>query len=184
MPRLRRPEGFTRAAASLAWRFSRHDAEAVVAGDYRMNSCFGNPTVPCNLRSRPWLDEGIVDNEPALPPVGAGVGSHPVLDFCKGQMGGRHGLLVPCLPSPLVSPCPKDSSIAGGYSDGAPFPWLLCRAVCLPLARTRPRNPGDPLTGTASSGPRPLALSFSAQPGVSLQTQQGRPRNRGGHQGN
>ncbi len=74
-------------SASLAGRFNRHDAETVVAGDYCMSSCCGHSTVPCNLRSRPRLDQGIVDNEPTLPPVGAGIGPHPVFHFCQGQMG-------------------------------------------------------------------------------------------------
>ncbi len=35
-----------------------------------MNGRFGHPTVPRNLRCAPWLDQGIVDDQPALPPVG------------------------------------------------------------------------------------------------------------------
>src|SRR5947209_154300 len=78
-------------STTLAWRFNRCNAEAVVAGDYRMNSCFGNSTVPGNLRSCPWLDQGLVDNEPALPRHRAGIGPHPVFHFCNGQMGDCMG---------------------------------------------------------------------------------------------
>jgi len=78
-------------SASLTWCFNRCNAETIVAGDYRMNGCFGDATVPRNLCGRPWLDEGIVDNEPALSPVGARISSHPVFHLCKRQMGGCMG---------------------------------------------------------------------------------------------
>jgi hypothetical protein len=63
----------------------------VVAGDYRMNGRFGHATVQRNLPSGPWLDQGVVDNEPALPRHRAGIGPHPVFHFCNGQMGGCMG---------------------------------------------------------------------------------------------
>jgi hypothetical protein len=32
-----------------------------------MNGRFGYPTVPRNLLGAPWLDQGIVDNQKAVP---------------------------------------------------------------------------------------------------------------------
>jgi hypothetical protein len=78
-------------SASLSWGVNCCDAETVVTRDDCMNGCFGNSAVPCDLQSCPWLDQGIVDNEPALPPVRARIGPHPLLHFCKRQMGCRMG---------------------------------------------------------------------------------------------
>ena len=51
----------------------------------------GHATVPSNLSCWSWLDQRIVDNQPALPPVRARTGPHPLLHFCKRQMGCRMG---------------------------------------------------------------------------------------------
>jgi hypothetical protein len=76
---------------SLTFRFNRCDAETIVAGDHRMNGCFGHATVPSNLFSGSWLDQGVVDNQPALPRHRALIGSHSMFHFCDGQMGGCMG---------------------------------------------------------------------------------------------
>ena len=56
-----------------------------------MNGCFGHATVPSNLFSGSWLDQGVVDNQPALPRHRALIGSHSMFHFCDGQMGGCMG---------------------------------------------------------------------------------------------
>jgi len=73
-------------SASLAWRFNRRDAEAVVTRDHRMNGRFRHTTVPRNLFCGPWLDQGIVDDQPTLSPVSVRIGLHSVFHFCKRQM--------------------------------------------------------------------------------------------------
>jgi hypothetical protein len=46
---------------SLTFRFNCSNAETIVAGDHRMNGRFGYATVPSNLFSGPWLNQGVVD---------------------------------------------------------------------------------------------------------------------------
>jgi hypothetical protein len=71
-------------SASLAWCFNRRNAETIVTGDDRVNCCFGHATVPSDFLCLSRFDQGIVDNEPALPLASAGIGLHPVFHFCQG----------------------------------------------------------------------------------------------------
>jgi hypothetical protein len=68
---------------SLTFRFNRCDAETIVTGDHRMNGRFGHATVPSNLFSGSWLNQSVVDNEPALPRHRTRISSHPLLHFIK-----------------------------------------------------------------------------------------------------
>src|SRR2546421_3993691 len=97
-----------------------------------MNRCFGNSTVPCNLLCRPWLDQGVVDNEPTLPPVVAGIGPHPIFHLCKGQMGSCMGHSCHVFFSTRRAPSPKDSkSDSRAQRRCSVSPLARSRAVCL-----------------------------------------------------
>jgi hypothetical protein len=67
--------------------FNRRDAETIVAGDHIMDGRFGHTAVPRDLLCLSRFNQGIVDNEPALPAKGVWVGPHPVFYFCQRQMG-------------------------------------------------------------------------------------------------
>ena len=73
------------------WRFDRRDTETIVARDHIMDGRFGHPAVPRDFLCLSRFNQGIVDNEPALPPIGARIGPHPVFHFCQGQMGSCMG---------------------------------------------------------------------------------------------
>src|SRR5258706_1297098 len=61
--------------------------------------------VPCNLRSRPWLDQGIVDNEPALRRSARGSVLIRFFTSARGRWGAAW-VTRAISSSPLVSPRP------------------------------------------------------------------------------
>lgn len=120
---------------SLTFRFNRCDAETIVAGDHRKNGCFGHATVPNNLFSGSWLDQGVVDNQLALPRHRALIGSHSMFHFCDGQMGAAW-VTRAISSSPLVSPGPNDSKMDSRAQRGCAVSLAHAqeRCPCVALA--------------------------------------------------
>ena len=79
------------APSPFARRFHRRHPAPVVGRDELMDGLGGHSTVLGNLLSVAWVNERLIDDEPALPAVGTRIMFPTLGHFFHGQMGGGTG---------------------------------------------------------------------------------------------
>lgn len=95
---------------SLTSRFNRCDAEAIVAGDHRMNGRFGYATVPSNLFSGSWLVKARCRQSASAAAGRRGDQSSSGFLPLQEADGRLHGSLVPFLLFLSCARGPKDAN--------------------------------------------------------------------------